>query len=26
MGVFLIPSENLSRADFSRVFYTWDCG
>jgi len=26
VGVFLIPSENLSRADFSRVFYTWDCG
>ena len=26
VGDFLIPSENLRRADFSQIFYTWDCG
>ena len=26
VGDFIIPSENLRRADFSQIFYTWDCG
>lgn len=26
VGDFLIPSENLRGADFSQIFYTWDCG